>query len=88
MFKSCGYCTRNVNGKFEVHYQLDSWLKEVFGLKTKFTFTTNSVEIKTNNYLSDRCGLLYNWFNESGKLVTDIKTLEFISETINQCKKL
>lgn len=87
MIKSCGYRTKNVDGKFEVTYKLDSWLREVFGLKTEFTFTTDSVEMKTNKYLSDRCGLIYNWFDEGGNLVTDTKTLEFISETINQCKK-
>lgn len=87
MIKSCGYRTKNLDGKFEVTYKLDSWLREVFGLKTEFTFTTDSVEMKTNKYLSDRCGMIYNWFDESGNLVTDTKTLELISETINQCKK-
>lgn len=35
----CRYCTKNEKGLFEVSYTIDSFWRELLGLKTKFVFT-------------------------------------------------
>jgi len=82
-----GYCTKNEKGLFEVSYTIDSFWRKLLGLKTKFVFTTNSTELKYSVYLSDNCGLYYEWFDEKGDEVTEVKTLTLISDVINNLKE-
>ena len=82
--ESFGYCTRNENGDFEVNFELkDSLISRFSNKKRKFKFYTTSYEIKYIPYLSEHCGKLYDWYNEDGGLVTNIKVLNIISNIIN-----
>ncbi len=81
--KSYRCCTSNEQGLFEVSYTSDNLFRKLFKMKNKFTYTTSSKEIKYDKYKSTQSGRTYDWFDEDGNRVEDLKVLDTISFIVN-----
>ena len=83
--KSCGYCTNNIDGNFEVSWENNPTIfTKLFRRPTKFVYWTTSKELKTDKYKSRNVGLYYDWFDSKGNKVICVKILDNISKVINE----
>ena len=77
--KSYGHTTCNEQGLFEVRWEVDSFWRRLFGMKTTFKFvnyTMNKGNYKRVNLNVQR------WFDEVGKPVTKKSTITDINSVI------
>ena len=77
--KSFGYTTCNELGLFEVRWEVESFWRKLFGLKTTFKFvnyTMNKGNYKRVNLCRQR------WFDEIGNPVSNQSTLADINSVI------
>ena len=85
--KSLGYKTHNEQGNFEVNWTLEPTLfSKLFKHPSEFSYWTTSEELKNEPYKSSQAGLYYDWFDEEGNRVVCDKTLDKISQVINDFK--
>lgn len=75
--KSYGICTRNEQGMFEVHWEVEStWYKKLFKVRTEFKYMCVNRHLGVNGEFYSYYNV--DWYDRTGTKLIDDKTLHTI----------
>ena len=77
--KHFGYTTCNGQGLFEVRWEIDSFWRKLFGMKTTFKFVNHTMH--KANYKTVKLSH-QQWFDEQDNLVTNKSTIDDVNSVI------
>ena len=71
--RSYGAATKNLEGMFEIHWEInETWFTKLFNKQTEFRFTCSYEEGKM---YTEKGYHPKEWFDEEGTLITDVHKL-------------